>query len=64
MSPDGYSKIETHKWDEADQNYAIIAMAGENTMTVAGNQEETVLYLKRPIACLMPLLYDEAMLTQ
>ena len=51
-------------WDEEDQSYSITAKSGESLMMVKWSQEETVLYLKKPIACLMPLLYYEAMLTQ
>ena len=51
-------------WDEEDQSYSILAKSGESLMMVKWSQEETVLYLKKPIACLMPLLYYEAMMTQ
>ena len=51
-------------WDEEDQSYSILAKSGESLMMVKWSQEETVLYLKKPIACLMPLLYYEAMQTQ
>ena len=51
-------------WDEEDQSYSIIAKSGESLMMVKWSQEETVLYLKSPIACLMPRLYYDAMQTQ
>ena len=51
-------------WDEEDQSYSIIAKSGESLMMVKWSQEETVLYLKKPIACLMPRLYYDAMQTQ
>lgn len=52
------------QWDEEDQTYSIIAKIGESIMMAEWSQEKTLLYLKNPIACLMPILYYEAMLTQ
>ena len=52
------------QWDEEDQTYSIIAKIGESIMMAEWSQEKTLLYLKNPIACLMPILYYDAMLTQ
>ncbi|MGM9603483.1 MAG: hypothetical protein ACI3XG_00280 [Faecousia sp.] len=48
-------------WNEEEGTYQILALTGECNMMVEWSQDETILYLKSPIACLIPGLYFAAM---
>lgn len=48
-------------WNEEEETYQILALTGECTMLVEWSRDRTILYLKSPIACLMPELYLAAM---
>lgn len=50
-------------WNEAEQTYQVFVILDQSQIVIQWTQEETVIYLTDPIACMIPHLYLLAMLS-